>query len=130
MAKIDEYMASFSKEIGLSAPIGSDLPGVYMFSVGEDVPVSVVDKNGTLIASASFGPVPSQQKEAFYTYLLTADLFYQGTEKSVLGINAADNKIVVRKIIDRDITANEFIDEMEDFLNTLEVWRERSAEFH
>ena len=129
MAKIDEYMLGFSKEVGLDIPMSENLPGVYVFGIGDDVAVSVVDKNDKIAISASFGPMPEQQKEAFYTDLLTADLFYQGTERSILGINSAENKVVVKKIIDHEMDDKEFTDEMEDFLNTLTLFRERVAQF-
>lgn len=128
MGKIDDYMAGFGKEIGLETPFKADYPGVYMFSTGEDVTVSVIDKNGDIALTATFGPLPQGDQEMFYTDLLTADLFYQGTERSVLGINTENKKFIVKKIIDRPINDKEFTDEMEDFLNTVEVWREKVAE--
>ena len=127
MAKIDEYMRGFSQELGLQTPLKSDFPGVYTFSI-DDALVSVSDKNGDITLHGTFGPIP-EKKEGFYTDMLTADLFYQGTEGAVVGLNLKDNKIIVKKMIDRDVNDKEFIDAMEDFLNTIENIKERAAEF-
>ena len=127
MAKIDEYMKSFAKEIGLTTPFKQSYPGVYVFSLDEST-VSVSDKNGAVALSASFGPIPGK-KEALYTDLLSGDLFYQGTRGAAMGLLNDSNKIVVKKTIDRDLSDREFLEEMEDFLNTLETWKARAEGF-
>jgi len=127
MAKIDDYMVHFSREVGLEKNFKADFPGVYMFSLGE-VTVTVSDKSGEIILMASFGPIPKQNQELFFTDLLCATLFYQGTQGSTLGLNTEQDKVVVKRVIDHDVSDKEFTEEMEDFLNAVEVWKEKVRE--
>lgn len=127
MAKIDDFMRALSVEIGLDTPLKPDFPGVYMFSIGEAT-VSITDKAGEISLMASFGPIP-EKKEAFYTDMLTADLFYQGTLGSVAGLKSADNKVIVKKVLGPDLDGQKFSEEVEDFLNSVENWKERMLEF-
>jgi hypothetical protein len=124
MAKIDDYMVHFAREVGLEKNFRADFPGVYMFSLG-DVAVTVSDKSPEIILSASFGPIPKQNQETFFADLLTATLFYQGTQGSTLGINSEQDRVVVKRVIDHDVSDKEFTEEMEDFLNAVEVWKEK-----
>lgn len=129
MAKIDQLMQNFSKEIGADPPFQANVPGVYNFMAGEDVSVSVVDKGGEITVSAAFGPLPRQEQEKFYTTVMSADLFFQGTDRSTLGIDEKGEKLVIRKAIDHEMDDKQFSDEMEDFLNMVSFWKDKMKEF-
>ncbi|CRX37756.1 type III secretion system chaperone [Estrella lausannensis] len=129
MAKIDQLMKNFSKEIGADPPIQANVPGVYGFSVGDGISVSVVDKGGEVTVSTAFGPLPRQEQEKFYTTLMSADLFFQDTDRSTLGIDEKGEKLVIKKVINHEMDDKQFADEMEDFLNTVDFWKSKIQEF-
>lgn len=129
MTKIDQLMKSFSNEIGADPPIQANVPGVYGFSIGDGISVSVVDKGGEVTVSAAFGPLPRQEQEKFYTTIMSADLFFQGTDRSTLGIDDKGEKLVIKKVIDHDMDDKQFSEEMEDFLNMVDFWKNKMQEF-
>ncbi len=108
-----------------SASLATQMPGVYEFPVDENISafISEIPHGFTLTCTIADCP-PSEHDEEFYTQALLANLFGEGTDGCILGIDEEAKKLTLARKIDYEIDYKEFRDIVEDFLNTVEFWQQ------
>lgn len=112
----------------LEAPLKAQIPGVYTIPLEEGFHVTLTNPSSDLfIFSSTLGSCPSEEKEAFFSQLLLANLFGQGTRGAILGLDSEANLLTLTLSIDYHIDYNEFKDLVEDFLNAADFWRAELA---
>ena len=78
---------------------------------------------------SSVAAVPKGQQELLFTQALLANLCGQGTKGSLLGLNESGTVLTLSHTIDYDINYKEFRDLVEDFISTIDFWREESLKY-
>lgn len=121
-------MQELSKEWELEGSLPQESPGVYKVPLDEGVSFSITslnDGNHTgLVLTSNLAAIPKGDEERLYTQALLGNLFGQGTNKAVLGLNESGSLLTLSRYIDYDVNYQEFREIIEDFINTIDFWRE------
>jgi hypothetical protein len=124
---IEQFMEKLSREMELDEPLKAQIPNVYTIPLDEGFSVTVTSPSADHFAlSSELGSLPSVNKEAFFTQLLLANLFGQGTHGSILGIDIDASILKLNREIDYYIEYKEFRDIVEDFINIADFWRQEA----
>lgn len=129
---LSALIQELSKEWELENPLPQEIPGVYTIPLDEGVSLTVTNANvpqGGLVFSSSLATIKKGKEEALFTHALNANLFGQGTKQAVLGLNEAGNVLTLSRFIDYDVNFQEFRDIIEDFINTIDFWREEVLKY-
>lgn len=126
---LDRFMQQFSKEMELEKPVEADVPGTYVIRLDEELSIILVERDNEILLSSTLGPTPKQDEEAFLTQTLLANLFGQGTKGAVLGLNEEGTELKLTLLIDYTVEYKEFRDIMEDFINSIDIWREEMLNY-
>lgn len=57
---------------------------------------------------------------------MLGNLFGQGTHKAVLGLTEDGNMLTLFKVVEYNIDYKQFRDALEDFINSVDFWREEA----
>lgn len=107
-----------------------DVPGIYTITLDEGVSFTISNfSNGGIVLTAPIAEVSSRAGEEFFSHVLYANLLGQGTKGSLLSLNESGNLLTLSCIIDYDVNFKEFRDFVEDFINTIDYWREESKKY-
>lgn len=121
-------MQELSKEWELDKPLPQETPGVYKVPLDEGVSFSITsltEGNQTgLVLTSNLAAIPRGEEERLYTHALLGNLFGQGTKQAVLGLNESGSLLTLSRYIDYDVSFQEFREIIEDFINTIDFWRE------
>ncbi len=113
----------------LDEPIEAEMSGVYMIPLEKDLAI-VISKSDTGISLVSdVVECPETKREEFLSNMLLANLFGQGTTHAVLGLNKTGKKITLSRHISHDVNYEEFSDIFEDFINTVDFWKDEAQNF-
>lgn len=129
---LSALIQELGKEWELEQPIPHEVPGVYTIPLDEGVSLTVTSANlpqGGIVLSCSIAEVRKGKEESLFTHALLANLFGQGTKQAVLGLNNSGNILTLSRFIDYDVNFQEFRDIMEDFINTIDFWREEVLKY-
>jgi len=129
MPLLDEFMKNLSHEMELDRVMEPEMSGVYILPLDEDLDV-VINRGDLGISFVSeIADCPEMRREEFLSEMLLGNLFGQGTTDAVLGLNATGKKITLARHLDHEITYDEFSDILEDFMNSVDFWREEAQNF-
>ena len=88
--------------------------------------IEPADDGVSLHVYAVVGEVPPGNREAFYAELLSANLFGAGTGGATFAFDRGRNEIVLSRCFRAEaIDFHVFVNEVESFVNYLELWAER-----
>jgi hypothetical protein len=127
---LERFVEQLSEELELGEPLPSRGTGVYLLPLENDVSIEMGTSPSGFVLQCSFGPVPKQKCEEAYALFLEANLFGKGTYRAVLGINAAGDKITLSRCIDPQCNYRSFRDEVEDFVNAVDFWRQEALNYN
>lgn len=121
---LDQFMEKLSKDMELEQPFKAKIPNVYTIPLEEDLHVTISSNSiDRYELSSIIGACPSIGKEEFFSRILLANLFGQGTYHAILGLDSEATQLTVSHTIDYHIEYKEFKDIIEDFLNCADQWR-------
>jgi len=126
---LDKYIQKLSKEIGIEGSLATEVPGVYAFPLDEDITVSITEIPHGFTMTCTFSECPEENEEEFYTHALLANLYGEGTDGCVLGIDAEGKRLILSRKVDYDIEYNEFMDLVEDFMNSVDFWKDEAVAY-
>ncbi len=120
---LSQMMERFQKELELDKEIPQDDMGNYMVSMDEDIVMYINDLNPGIELQCEVAECPTEALEAFLTDMMLANLFGQGTEGAVLGLNDEGDALTLSQEIDYNVDYERFRDHIEDFMNAVDFWR-------
>lgn len=129
MPVLDEFMKQLGYEMELETPLEPEMSGVYLIPLDEGLRIVVNRIDNGLSLTCELADCPTIKREEFLQTLMEANLFGQGTSNSILGLSSNSKKITLSHHIERDIKYNEFAEILEDFINTIDFWREEARNF-
>jgi hypothetical protein len=127
--KLDTYIEQLIKEMELEGGLATQVPGVFAFPLEEDLTIEISDRPPGFVLSCHLSSLPSTHQEELLTRLMLGNLFGQGTKGAVLGISEDGNVLTLTQVVDYNADYKEFRDILEDFVNTIDVWREETAKY-
>ena len=125
---LSALMQELSKEWELEGPLPQEIPGVYKVPLDEGVSFSItslIEGNQTgIVLTSNLAAIPRGSEEKLFTHALLGNLFGQGTKQAILGLNESGSLLTLSRYIDYDVNFQEFREIIEDFINTIDFWRE------
>lgn len=127
---IKPLIENLSATLKLSAIPQKDKEGSYQLQVGSSPQVSIKDLNPGLFLEARILPIPQDEnKEALFTYLMRANFLGQGTGSAAIGIDSSETYFTLTLVLPFDINDQIFYENLEDYLNYIDYWKEEIANF-
>lgn len=122
--QLEKYMRELESEMGVQESFATSTPGVYAIPLEEGVDIKISSLPEGFFLSCEVIEVPSERLEAFYTEAMLGNLLGQGTKGAVLGLNVQGNLLTLTRVVDYNIDYKDFKELVEDFLNTVDFWRD------
>lgn len=126
---LQQFIPKLIKDLQLGdLTLTSDTPGVYILPLDETIAIHMTDlpDNGFML-KCNVAPYPKEKEEIFVTQAMLANLFGQGTRDAVLGLNPEGTQVTLTYIFDFHAEYKDFKDTLEDFINTIDFWKEEAA---
>ncbi|NGX42771.1 MAG: hypothetical protein K940chlam7_01058 [Chlamydiae bacterium] len=121
---LDTFIQKLTKELEIEGALATEVPGVYALPVDKDLSMTISEIPRGFSLNCILIDCPTEQEEAFYTQTLFANLFGQGTEGCVLGLDAEGKTLTLSREVNYDIEYKDFRDMVEDFMNSIDFWRQ------
>ncbi len=121
-------MRQLAADLEIKDSLTTEVPGVYAFPLEEGLTVFISAIPHGFEFTCQVADCP-QEEELFYQQALFANLYGKGTDGCVLGIDADGEKITLARSIDDTVSYKEFNEILEDFLNTVEFWKQEAEAF-
>jgi hypothetical protein len=123
--KLDLAMQELAKDLELEGGFATEVPGIFAVPLEEDLNLMISSlPRGGVSFKSTLCPIPQNRKEELYCELLRANLLGQGTEGAILGINDEGSHLTLSQEIEYDMDFPQFKDRVEDFINSIDFWRE------
>jgi hypothetical protein len=126
---LERFIAELSKELGLEKELVPSAPGVYVIPVNDEITMEVASIPEGFSLRSTIVAAPEMRQDEFFLHMMLANLFGQGTMGSVLGLNEEGNRLIVTRVLERDISYRDFRDAVEDFMNSIDFWREEALNY-
>lgn len=122
---LEPLMQELYKEWELAVPPVEESPGVYKIPLEGDLhfTLAALPERGIYL-SCALATLEKQAEEPLMTQALEANLFGQGTNGALLGLNENGTVLTLSRLIDYDLNSKEFKNIVEDFINAIDFWRE------
>ena len=126
---LEQFMKQFSKDLELEKPLTSEIPGTYTIGLEEDFSVTITEIPNGLTFSSILCSCPKGREEEFLTHAMLGNLFGQGTKGAVLGLDDEGNQLILTRVVEYNVDYKEFRDIIEDFINSVDFWREEALNY-
>lgn len=104
----------------------SGTPGVYTLPLEGGVTIDMTDIPNGYQLKGNIASFPKTKEELFVTQAMLGNLFGQGTKGAVLGSSLDGTMLTLTLNVDYPADYKEFKDSIEDFINTMDLWREEA----
>ncbi|MGA8164348.1 MAG: type III secretion system chaperone [Waddliaceae bacterium] len=121
---LDTLMQQLAKELDIEESPATEVPGVYAIPIDEDLSAMIAEIPRGFSITCTVADSPRENEEEFFSQALLANLFGEGTDGCTLGLTEDGGKLVLSFNVDYEVTVQEFMDIVEDFLNAVDLWRE------
>lgn len=128
--KLDQLMKEMGKAFELKEEIPQIAPDTWQVPVEEGVVITLKELPGGIALSSTIMDAPIGQEEALYEHMLFANLFGQGTQGAILGLDEEGRKLTLSRTIDYDVNYKEFQELFEDFVNSVDFWLEEALTYN
>ena len=122
---IDTFMRQLVHDLELDASIATAVGGTYTIPMDDDIKITVgAIPDGGFFFTSSLGPCPVTNKEQLFAKTLHGNLFGQGTHGAVIGLNGEGNVLTLSLAMNYNTDYKDFKDNLENFINSMDFWRE------
>lgn len=126
---LDSHIKLLTKELEIEGTLATQVPGVYALPLEEDTVINITDKPPGCTLSCSLCSMPKQREEEFLSQVMLGNLMGQGTRGAVLGVNEDGNLLTLTQALDYNVEYKEFRDILEDFINTVDFWKDEAKSY-
>jgi hypothetical protein len=123
---LDTFIQEFAREmeIGHSLPISASGTFELPLDEGLSVQIEAIPEGFKLFSNIAV--VPETNKETFLQNVMLGNLFGQGTHGAVLGMSEDGSQLTLSKKIDYTYDYSKFRETLEEFINTIDFWRDEA----
>lgn len=126
---LGNFIEQLVKDLELETPLTTEVPGVYSFPLDEGLSILISEIPRGFSLMCFVCPCPKNNEELFFTQMMLANLFGQGTRGAILGLNPEGTVLTLSLVIDYTFDYKEFRDTLEDFINSVDFWREEALAY-
>lgn len=123
-------MEELAKDWGLDKGIPKGTNGAYTIPLEDGVSFEIgkLPKGFSLTAN-NLVTCPVKDIETFFEQALLTNLYGDQRSGAVLGLSDDGKMLTLSRNVDYDITYKEFKDMIEDFITSIDFWREESLNY-
>lgn len=121
---LENYIKEIAKELELERPLTTEVPGVFVFPLNEEIRIFISNTPQGIYFESGFAIDPLSKQEELFTQLLLANLFGQGTRGAIMGISEDGKKVKISKLLFENVDYKSFTEALEDFINLIDFWIE------
>lgn len=133
--KLQTCMETLQKELELQEPLLPNTQGAYSITFDEGMEVTLHEyalsadqpHEPGIAMTAVITSCGEKTAPALYQSALLGNLFGVATKQSIIGLSANGKNLTLCREIEYNCDYTDFKDILEDFLNTVELWRETAA---
>lgn len=126
---LSRLMEEYSKELEAEQPLSADNDGTYTVPLDDAVVISITELNAKIKLTCQVAEVPTIKRQEFMEEALLGNLFGQGATDAIIGISEEGKMLTLTRVIDHEISYKEFSDVLEDFINSIDFWRDEALNF-
>lgn len=127
---LETFMPRLVQDLELGdISLKSEVPGAYALPLEESVIVFISEIPNGIQLKCKFAPYPKGNTEVFATQAMLANLFGQGTHGAILGMTADGDILTLTQPIEYAIKYKEFKEILEDFINSIDFWRDEALNY-
>lgn len=127
--RLQALLQELQKDYELKEPFEEEIPGVSLIPLDEGLNIRVSNPMGHILLECTILDAPIGKEEELYLNLLLANLFGQGTRGALLSLSEDARKLTLSRSIEYDINFRDFQDVLEDFINSIDFWREEALNY-
>lgn len=126
--QLEPFIKQLMQEFELEGSLATQVPGNYALPLEPDVSVQISETPEGFTLFSTLCPCPKERQEEFFTQMLLGNLFGQGTEGAVLGLDEEGKHLTLSRVITEQVEYPLFMDILEDFMNSVDFWRTEAAD--
>lgn len=111
-------------ELEMEQPLKGSIQGTYLIPLEDGINVMITPTPNGFSLFSELIELPKENEEDVYYQSLIANLFGQGTNGSLLGLNEQGNLLTLSRVVDYNISYQDFKEIIEDFINSIDFWKE------
>ena len=123
---LEEYLSNLCNELNIT-PITSE-KDTYPLKMSEDTIIYIREFEQGVFFQAEITECPKDHLEELLIYLMRANLLGQGTGSSVIGLDEQEKSLTLSLCLPYEMNYRVFRENLEDFVNYLNYWREEIDE--
>jgi hypothetical protein len=121
---LDKYMAQLQEDLNIEGSLEGETPGTFIISLDGETPIIISPLPIGFSLFCEIIETPKEREDIFLENALRANLFGQGTEGGILGLSDEDSFLTLTKSVEANVDYKTFKEILEDFLNSVEFWKE------
>ncbi|MBJ7449249.1 MAG: type III secretion system chaperone [Parachlamydiales bacterium] len=122
------FIIQLFKDLSISEEPEASSAGSFLLSFTENLSLSIKPLDVGFYITSRLGQLPIKDAEEHLKTFLAANLFGDATGRAVIGLEEDEKWLTFSLAIPYQMTYNQFRDELENFINYLELWQDKLAE--
>ena len=123
---MEEFILKLQKQLQLENPLASEGAGVYSLHF-DTTKIIIKEYPPGFQFKATIASLPEKELEPIFVNLLNGNLFHKATKGANLGLDQSETHVTLTFTYTLPPTYRDFIENFEDFLNTIDFWKEEVA---
>jgi len=123
-----EHLQELCQDLHLDSNLKKSDEGFFLLPLNPSLQIGVKFSDPGAIFTSPIAPCPELKQEELLTLLMKANLFGQGTLGSAIGLDPEQNLLTLSLNLPYDMNYRAFRENLEDFANIVDYWREEVKE--
>ena len=126
---VNSYIEQLVIDIDIDEEFKTDNEHEYKLQLDKNIFVTITDLRPGFIFKSPIAEISTSNCEDLVTKLMTANLFYQGTEFASIGLDSKGRQLSLSKVISLNMEYDEFKDCLENFVNVVDFWQRETKKY-
>lgn len=124
---LQPFIETLASEFGMEDSLLTQTKGLYQFPIEGGV-ISILDIPPGCAFNCTLAPCPQENREAFLTEVMFANLFFKGTNGAILGLDESGKLLTLSQNVEYTTNYKAFKETLEDFANTVDFWKQQAVD--
>ena len=121
---LEDYIFQLAKDLKMDNTPEKNEDGIFQIDINNELSIYLQDLESKCYCWAMLENVPKKDNEDLFLYLMKANLLYQATGNSSIGMDEVSKNFIFSSFFNYELNYQEFKCELEDFLNYFIYWKE------
>jgi hypothetical protein len=125
---LEDLIAQLCQELSLPKEMQRQEKGSYTLIFAKSLQVKISEQDTFLKFHGPLGSLPPQNRENFVVYVAFANLLGTGTGNAIISLDNTGKNLYLSRLLPYPVSFMQFRDELEVFVNYLEIWQKKCQE--